>query len=83
MDVPVTTLNEQSGPENIEKWDSFNGLVLVDEIENHFNVKFSLEEIIDVKTVEDIKKHLKTCLYFKIMLGELIIKRNNIINKKF
>ena len=59
MDVPVTTLNEQSGPENIEKWDSFNGLVLVDEIENHFNVKFSLEEIIDVKTILDIKNHLK------------------------
>ena len=59
MDVSVNTLNEKSGPENIEKWNSFNGLVLVDEIENHFNVKFSLEEITDVKTVEDIKKHLK------------------------
>jgi len=59
MDVPVTSLNEQSGPKNIEKWDSFNGLVLVDEIENHFNVKFSLEEIIDVKTILDIKNHLK------------------------
>ncbi len=59
MDVPINTLNDQSGPENIEKWDSFNGLVLVDEIENHFNVKFSLEEIIDVKMISDIKKHLK------------------------
>jgi len=59
MDVSVNTLNEKSGPENIEKWNSFNGLVLVDEIENHFNVKFSLEEIIDVKTISDIIKHLK------------------------
>jgi len=59
MSVPINTLNEQSGPENIENWDSFNGLVLVDEIENYFNVKFSLEEIIDVKTISDIKRHLK------------------------
>ena len=59
MNVPIDKLNEQSGPENIENWDSFNGLVLVDEIENHFNVKFSLEEIIDVKTISDIKRHLK------------------------
>lgn len=59
MNVPIDTLNDQSGPENIENWDSFNGLVLVDEIENYFNVKFSLEEIIDVKTISDIKRHLK------------------------
>ena len=59
MNVPINTLNDQSGPENIKNWDSFNGLVLVDEIENYFNVKFSLEEIIDVKTISDIKRHLK------------------------
>ena len=59
MSVPIDTLNEQSGPETIKNWDSFNGLVLVDEIENYFNVKFSLEEIIDVKTISDIKRHLK------------------------
>lgn len=59
MNVPIDILNDQSGPENIENWDSFNGLVLVDEIENYFNVKFSLEEIIDVKTISDIKRHLK------------------------
>ena len=59
MNVPIDTLNDQSGPENIENWDSFNGLVLVDEIEKFFNVKFSLEEIIDVKTISDIKRHLK------------------------
>jgi len=59
MAVPVSEINDKSSPENIESWDSFNGLVLLDELENSFNVKFSLEEIIDVKTVEDIKKHLK------------------------
>jgi len=59
MSVPINTLDDQSGPENIKNWDSFNGLVLVDEIENHFNVKFSLEEIIDIKTISDIKRYLK------------------------
>ena len=38
---------------------SFNGLVLVDELENHFKIKFSLSEITDVKNVADIKRHLK------------------------
>ena len=28
--IPVSQVNEESSPENIESWDSFNGLVLVD-----------------------------------------------------
>ena len=52
-------VNDQSSPENIESWDSFNGLVLVDELESHFKVKFTISEITDVKNVADIKRHLK------------------------
>tara|TARA_B100000676_G_C17995295_1_gene797417 strand:- start:1100 stop:1339 length:240 start_codon:yes stop_codon:yes gene_type:complete len=57
--VSESEVNEKSGPENIESWDSFNGLVLVDELENYFNIKFTISEITDVKTVADIKRHLK------------------------
>ena len=57
--IPVTDVSDESGPENIESWDSFNGLVLVDELENNFKIKFSISEITDVKTVSDIKRHLK------------------------
>jgi len=58
MSVPIVQINDNSGPENIESWDSFNGLVLVDELESQFNVKFSLAEVTDVKTIADIKRHL-------------------------
>ncbi len=57
--IPESEINENSGPETIESWDSFNGLILVDELENHFKIKFSISEITDVKTVADIKRHLK------------------------
>ena len=57
--ISESQINDQSGPENIESWDSFNGLILVDELENHFKIKFSISEITDVKTVADIKQHLK------------------------
>ena len=57
--VPISEINDESSPETIESWDSFRGLILVDEIESNFNVKFSISEIIDVKNVKDIKKHLK------------------------
>ena len=57
--ISESQINDQSGPENIESWDSFIGLILVDEVENHFKIKFSISEITDVKTVADIKRHLK------------------------
>ena len=58
FNVPISEINDQSGPETIETWDSFNSLVLVDELESEFNIKFSVAEIVDVKDVSDIKRHL-------------------------
>jgi len=59
MSVKVSEINDESGPENIESWDSFNGLLLVDDLEANFNVKFELNEVTDVRAVSDIKRHLK------------------------
>lgn len=57
--VPISEINDQSSPETIERWDSFNGLVLVDELESAFNIKFTVSEITDVQTTADIKRHLR------------------------
>ena len=59
FDEDISKINDLSSPETIENWDSFNGLVLVDELEKNFNVSFSMDEILDVKNVADIKRHLK------------------------
>lgn len=59
MNVPSSQIDDDSGPETIESWTSFKGYVLLYELEEEFNTKFSLDEAIDVKTVADIKKHLK------------------------
>lgn len=59
LSVPISEINDQSSPETIERWDSFNSLVLVDELESEFKIKFSVAEITDVKNVADIKRHLK------------------------
>ena len=59
MNVPITEINDNSGPETIESWDSYNGLLLVDELESEFNISFSLAEMSDTHNVTDIKRHLK------------------------
>ena len=59
MNVPITEINDKSGPETIERWDSYNGLLLVDALESEFNISFSLGEMLDIHNISDIKRHLK------------------------
>ncbi len=59
FNINISDINDQSSPESIENWDSFSGYMLLDELESKFNVKFSLEEVTDVKNVADIKQHLQ------------------------
>ena len=42
MEVQVSQIDDESGPETIENWDSFRGLILFEELESKFNVKFTL-----------------------------------------
>ena len=53
FNIPESEINYNSSPETIEKWDSFNGYILLDEIENEFEVKFSLDETLEIKTIGD------------------------------
>ena len=56
FNVNLDRINDDSSPENLEEWDSFNFYVLLDEIENEFDVKFDLDETLDIKKIGDIKK---------------------------
>lgn len=55
MEVQVSQIDDESGPETIENWDSFRGLILFEELESKFNVKFTLNELLNVKKIKDIK----------------------------
>lgn len=41
-------------PMELENWDSLNNLFLLTEIQKHFKITFSLKEIAEIKTIEDI-----------------------------
>lgn len=60
LDIPFDQINDESSPESIEKWDSFSGYVLLDEIETAFNVSITMDEALEIKNVEDFKKILRS-----------------------
>lgn len=59
MNIQPSVINDESSPESIENWTSFNGYVLLYELETEFKVKFTIDEVMDVKKIADIKRHLK------------------------
>ncbi len=59
MDVSINEINDNSSPETIPSWDSFNSYILLDELETEFKTEFTIDEVTETKNVSDIKKHLK------------------------
>jgi acyl carrier protein len=59
MSIPESHISDDSSPQNIGSWDSFNGYVLLTELESEFNISFSIDEVLEVKTIKDIKNYLQ------------------------
>ena len=59
MNIDISTISDDLGPETVESWTSFKGYVLLYELESGFDVKFTINEAMDVKNIADIKRHLR------------------------
>jgi len=59
LKIPLHEINDDVSPQTISTWTSFIGYVMLNELETTFDVKFSIDEAMDVKNVADIKRHLK------------------------
>jgi len=52
-------ITENSSAGEIDKWDSLNHILLIQELEKAFGIKFDLFEIIDLKDVQGITEKKK------------------------
>ena len=59
LGISKDEINDESSPDNISSWDSFNGLMMASELEKNFKVKFTMAEVTSVKKFKDIKEALK------------------------
>jgi acyl carrier protein len=51
-------ITEKSSAGEIDKWDSLNHILLIQELEKAFEIKFDLFEIIDLKDVKGIVEYI-------------------------
>lgn len=59
LEIDPSEINDDLSPKDVEAWNSFNGLVILSELERVFNVEITMEEAEAVKCVKDIKDALK------------------------
>lgn len=59
LSIDTSSINEATGPDNVESWDSFNALMLISEFEEVFNLKFTMPEVEHIKSVKNIIEVLK------------------------
>jgi acyl carrier protein len=59
LGIDISTITDETSPDNTETWDSFNGLMMVSELEREFDVHFTMDEVVAVTCVKDIKEALK------------------------
>lgn len=62
LGVSTEEINDDSSPDNIEKWDSLSHINLVMALESEFNVELSPEDAMDMLSVKLIRMILEDVL---------------------
>jgi acyl carrier protein len=60
LEIDPAVLNDDSSPDNVQKWDSLSAMKLVAAIEEKFNVRLSTREIMKMSTIGRARKTLQS-----------------------
>lgn len=60
FDNKSIVVTEATSAKDIAEWDSMTNLFLIDAIEKEFNLKFSLDEIMNAQCIGDLCKIIST-----------------------
>jgi len=59
LNVAPASISDESSPETLRRWDSLRHLDLMTTIEDAYDVRFSTAEIVQAKSVGDIRRMLR------------------------
>lgn len=59
LGIPSEQITDATSPDSVESWDSYNGLMLISALEQEFKLSFTMDEVVTVKNVADIRAALR------------------------
>jgi len=54
LSLPELELTEQSTSNDVATWDSLNHAILMSEVQKKFQIRFSINEILNMKSIGDL-----------------------------
>ena len=52
-------INDEMSEKDVASWNSLNNVLLINQIEESFSIKFDLSEILKIKNIGDIKSSIE------------------------
>lgn len=62
LELPIDEINEKTSSETLSSWDSLKHMNLIIALEEEFNVKFSIDQIIEMKSYSSISSGIQASL---------------------
>jgi acyl carrier protein len=59
LKIPRETVSDSLTPKDVPEWDSMNYLLFIAEVEQEFNVSFTMDEVLNAASLGDVRKLLK------------------------
>lgn len=56
LEIPVESVTDELTSDDLEEWDSLASMTIVRELEKHFNIHFSFDDLLNLDSVKGIKK---------------------------
>ncbi len=58
LKMPPDQVRDELTPQDIPEWDSMNYLLFIAELEGAFKVSFSMDEVLNAKSLGDVRRAL-------------------------
>jgi acyl carrier protein len=59
LKIPREKVSDSLTPKDVPEWDSMNYLLFIAEVEQEFNVSFTMDEVLNAASLGDVRKLLK------------------------
>lgn len=55
LKIPHGKVRDDLSPQDVPEWDSMNYLLFIAELEKEFSISFTMDEVINAKTLGDVR----------------------------
>ena len=62
LKIKESDISDNLTPKDVPDWDSMNYLMFISELESNFNVSFGMNEVMDAKSLGDVRKAVESKL---------------------